>query len=246
MLVFASQRLPALSRLVLASSGYTSDLNRFGPNAFTVWGARAARRQDAAWRPLVAEARAGRLREDVIALNACLDDLSALTVESVLEVGCGGGYVSELIELHAPSMAYRGVDISASMIEIASAHYPHKDLRVGSAYGLADEDASVDAVLDGVALIHMPNWTQALSEYRRVARTAVVLHGLTLSESKTATFAKYAYGQASLELVFNRAELLAECRELGLTLASIHQSLEYDLRDYLGIESVSESWVLTI
>ena len=245
-LVFASQRLPALSSRILASSGYTLDLDRFGPDAFGVWGNRAASRQDAAWRPIVAEAKAGRPREDVVALNTCLDALSALEVSSLLEVGCGGGYLSELISFHAPSLAYRGVDLSESMIELARSHYPNQDFAAASAYGLPNEDASVDAVLDGVALIHMAQWTLALAEYRRVARTAVVLHGLTLTESPTTTFGKYAYGQPSMELVFNRTELLAECSALGLTLSSSHPSLEYDLQEYLAIESVSESWVLTI
>jgi SAM-dependent methyltransferase len=245
-LVFASQRLPALSSRVLASSGYSLDLDRFGPDAFRVWGARAARRQDAAWRPIVAEAIAGRPRDDVIALWACLDDLPARGVDSLLEVGCGGGYVSELIAHHAPSIAYRGIDLSESMVEIAREHYPNREFTAGSAYALPDADASVGAVLDGVALIHMSQWRDALAEYRRVARSAVVLHGLTLAETPTTRFAKYAYGQPSMELVFNRAELLEACTQLGLTLTSSHPSLEYDLSDVLGIESVCESWVLSV
>lgn len=245
-LVFASQRMPALSSRVLASSGYTLDLDRFGPDAFTVWGPRAARRQDAAWRPIVAEAIAGRPRDDVVALRACLDDLLARGVDSVLEVGCGGGYVSELIAHHAPSLTYRGIDLSESMIEIAREHYPDQDFTVGSAYRLPDADASAGAVLDGVALIHMPQWRDALAQYRRVARTAVVLHGLTLTEGPTTRFAKYAYGQPSMELVFNRTELLDECAAFGLALVASHPSLEYDLAEVLGIESVSESWVLTV
>lgn len=245
-LAFASQRLPALSSRVLASSGYTLDLDRFGPDAFHAWDPRAARRQDAAWRPIVAEAIAGRPREDVVALRACLDDLAARGVDSLLEVGCGGGYVSELISHHAPTMKYRGVDLSESMIALAQGHYPALDFAVASAYSLPDADASVGAVLDGVALIHMEQWRVALAEYRRVARTAVVLHGLTLSEGPTTRFAKYAYGQPSMELLFNRTELLEECTALGLTLVASHPSLEYDLAEFLGIETACESWVLSI
>ena len=73
-------------------------------------------------------------------------------------------------------------------------------------------------MLDGVAIIHMPDWKLALAEYARVAGRHVILHGVTVTEtSPTTQFAKYAYGQPSLELVFNRAELLAACTAAGLT-----------------------------
>jgi hypothetical protein len=93
----------------------------------------------------------------------------------------------------------------------------------------------------------MLEWKRALAEYARVARRYVVLHGLTLTEaSPTTTFAKYAYGQPSIELVFNRTELLGECAAVGLSLEQAHPGLDYDLAEYIGVTSVSESWVLAV
>ncbi|MDP3209358.1 MAG: class I SAM-dependent methyltransferase [Rhodoglobus sp.] len=242
-LAFVSQRFPRLSSHVLASSGYTFDLDSFGPDAFGVWKQRAATRQDAAWQPIVAQAKHGSPREDVVALFAALDALPADT-NTLLEVGCGGGYVSELIVHHRPDLTYEGLDISSAMIEIARSHYPGRTFVVGSADALPHADASADVVLDGVALLHILRWKAALAEYARVAASTVILHGLTLTDSPTATFAKYAYGQPSMELVFNRDELLTECVRLGLTLTDTFVGLDYDLEDVLGIRATSETWVL--
>ena len=245
----ASQLFPRLSSRVLASSGYTRDLARLGgPESFSVWTDATAERQDRAWQPIVSAAKAGHPREDVAALYEALDSLVLGALPStVLEVGCGGGYNSEIIGARFPALGYEGIDISAAMIAIAKAHYPQRTFMEASAYGLPLASDAFDVVLDGVALIHMPEWQSALSEYRRVAKHHVILHGLTLTEqSPTTKFAKYAYGQPAVELVFNRAELLGVCEGLGLALLSSHDGLDYDLKRYLGIGSVSETWVLEL
>lgn len=239
----ASQTFPKLSSRILASSGYTLDLGRFGPDAFGVWTKRTAERQERAWRPIVAAAKSGSPREDVVALWAALDDLPAAPAR-LLEVGCGGGYNSELVVHRVPGAAYTGLDRSAPMITIAAEHYPSREFVVGSAYELPFEEGSFDVVLDGVALLHMPEWERSIAEYARVASGHVILHGLTLTDRPTTTFAKYAYGQPSIELVMNRAEVLDRCTERGLRLVSSHPGLDYDLEDTLGIRSVSETWLL--
>ncbi|MBX3099075.1 MAG: class I SAM-dependent methyltransferase [Salinibacterium sp.] len=245
LVAFASARFPRLSSRVLASSGYTLDLDSFGPDAFGVWELAAAARQDAAWRPLVSKAIAGSPREDVAALWASLAPVVGADT-TLLEVGCGGGYNSEAILHRFPGVVYSGLDLAASMIDLAEQHYPDRSFVVGTAYALPFADASQDVVLDGVALIHMPEWKRALAEYARVRRGHVVLHGLTLAESHPTTmFAKYAWGQPSLELVFNRDEIRGECEVLGLQLGDIRTCLDYDLDPYIGIPSVSETWTLS-
>jgi SAM-dependent methyltransferase len=245
-LAFASQRMPSLSRRVLASAGYTIHPDRLAPESeYGVWNSETAERQDRAWRPLVAAAEAGDVREDIAALYDALDPIRPFS--TVLETGCGGGYYAELIAHHYPDAVYRGLDISPAMIELARAHYPDREFVVGSAYELPFADDSQDVVVDGVALIHMPSWQRAVPEYARVARSHVVLHGLTLTDSAPTTlFAKYAYGQPSLESVFARSEVEAACAAAGLERVAITPGLDYDLEPYLGIPSVSETWVLRV
>lgn len=244
-LSIASQRAPKLSSRVLASAGYTLDTEKFGPDGFDVWNDATARRQDRAWGQIVAEAKAGRPRHDVEALYDALDPLVSEGT-TLLEVGCGGGYYSEIMAHRYPTLVYRGLDLSPAMIEVAREHYPQTEFVVGSAYDLPYADSSIDIVMDGVALIHMPDWRLALTQYARVARSHVVLHGLTVSDSSPTTqFAKYAYGQPSLELAFSRSDLLEACRGLGLTQTRVIPGLDYDLEKFLGIATVEESWVLS-
>jgi SAM-dependent methyltransferase len=243
LLAFASQAFPRMSSRVLASAGYTFDLDRFGPDAFRIWDESTARRQDRAWKPLVAQALAGHPRQDIVALYEALES-TGVAEGTILEVGCGGGYNSELISWGIPGLRYTGVDLSGSMVEVSREKYPQRDFRVASALGLPFGDNSFDIVLDGVALLHIPDWRAALAEYARVASRYVVLHGLTLSDNPTVTFAKYAYGQPSRELIFNRTELLAECEAVALRLQASHPADDYDLERYLGIPTVSETWVL--
>ncbi len=243
LVAIASQSFPKLSRRVLASAGYTLDLDSFGSDAFRVWDRATAQRQDRAWTPLVRQAVAGHPREDIAALWLALDVLDP--DGRILEVGCGGGYNSELIAHRAPGLAYTGIDLSASMVEISREKYPQRDFRVASATALPFDDDSFETVLDGVALLHIPDWRSAIREYARVASRAVILHGVTLTEGESITFAKYAYGQPSRELVFRRAELLEECTKHGLTLRASYPGDDYDLEEYLGVPSVSETWVLS-
>ena len=237
--------MPKFSSRFLASSGYTLDPNSIGDDSvYSVWQQATAERQDRAWQPIVAAAKAGKPREDVAALFDAVAELPALP-PNLLEVGCGGGYNSELIRSQFPDIEYTGVDISSAMIDLAREHYPDRTFEVGSAYELAFADNSFEVVLDGVALLHMSEWRTALAEYARVARGRVILHGLTLTEdAPTTKFAKYAYGQPAIEFVFNRAQLAAACTAVGLSPLRTDGGLDYNLKEYIGIPSVSETWTM--
>jgi SAM-dependent methyltransferase len=238
--------MPGLSRRVLASAGYTLRPEKLAPESeYAVWSAATAERQDRAWQPLVDAAKAGEVREDIAALYDALDTIRPFS--TLCEVGCGGGYYADLIAHRYPDAVYRGLDISPAMIAVARRHYPDDEFVVGSAYELPFGDASQDVVVDGVAIIHMPSWRRAIPEYSRVAREHVVLHGLTLTDrAPTTLFAKYAYGQPSLEYVFARADIESACAAVGLKLITRFGGLDYDLEPYLGIPSVSETWVLRV
>jgi ubiquinone/menaquinone biosynthesis C-methylase UbiE len=245
LLAFASQRMPRLSRHVLASAGFTLDPADLGPaESYGEWTASMARRQDRAWQAIVADVKAGNARGDVEALYQALIGLDT-TGSTLLEVGCGGGYYSEIIAHRFPAIRYTGLDLSSAGIELAREHYPEREFVVGSAYELPFADDSYDIVLDGVALLQMPEWRRAIPEYARTARSTVILHGVTVTDTHPSTlFAKYAYGSPSYESVFNREELLELCSANGLTRLRVIPGLDYDLEKFLGIPSSEETWVL--
>ncbi|HWL01034.1 MAG TPA: class I SAM-dependent methyltransferase [Microbacteriaceae bacterium] len=242
LLTIASQRFPALSSRVLASAGYTLDLDAYAGSTST-WSARTAAREDRAWQRLIAAAKSGHPREDIAALQQSL--VAAPAEGTVLEVGCGGGYNSEIVAMASPGLDYTGLDLSAPSIELCRAHYPDRRFIVGSAYALPFEDGAFDVVVDGVALLHIPEWRRALAEYARVAGSVVILHGLTLTERPTTPFLKYAYGQPTFEQALNRREVEEAGAAHGLRVADRLRNLDYDLAEVLGIPTVSETWVLT-
>ena len=246
-LAFASQKMPRLSSRVLSSAGYTLDPTEFGPpEVFSVWTAATARRQDRAWQAIVADVKAGNPRGDVEALYQALTGVET-SGATLLEVGCGGGYYSEIIAHRFPDIGYQGLDLSPASIDLAREHYPDRDFIVGSAYDLPFDDHSVDIVMDGVALIQMPEWKKAIAQYGRVARKHVIIHGVTITETHPSTlFAKYAYGQPSFESVLNRDELIGECEKAGLTRPRFIRGLDYDLEKFIGIRSTEETWVLDV
>jgi SAM-dependent methyltransferase len=247
LLAIASQAAPKLSSRVLASSGYTLEPSKLGAEeAFSEWTDVTAERQNRAWLPLVAAAKAGRPRGDLTALRAALAGPMKDST-AILEVGCGGGYNADLIQWWFPRLDYTGVDLSGAMVDIAKQHYPEFHFQQASAYELPFADDAFDIVFDGAALIHMPDWQRAVEQYARKAGRFVVLHGVTVAETAPTTlFAKYAYGQPSLELLFNRADLLAECERNGLRLIETKPGLDYDLKSYLGIATVEETWALAV
>lgn len=247
LVAFASQRMPWLSRHVLASAGYTLDVEKLAASGrFGVWNERTAQRQERAWRPLVEQALAGHPRQDVEALLTLLTPAVGPGT-TVLEVGAGGGHISEILLARLPQLQYSGLDVSPASMQVASQRYPGRRFTVGSAYELPFADGEFDVVIDGVALLHMDGWRGALAEYARVAAHYVILHGLTITTGHPTTrFAKYAYGQPTTELVFADSEIRAECARLGLVIEAEIEGLAYDLDEYLGIPSTSPSWRLRV
>ena len=97
----------------------------------------------------------------------------------VLDVGCGGGLVSEAVARAGYSVA--GIDISVKSIAVASAHASLSSDRlpvtylVGSVYAIPFENASVDAVIISDVLEHLNDVPAALLEIKRVLKPKGVL-----------------------------------------------------------------------
>lgn len=87
---------------------------------------------------------------------------------SVLDVGCGPGYVSAAAaELGATST---GLDFSQEMIAIAKRMFPKIEFRKGDAQKLPFDDASFDCVVANFSLLHLASPGQAMAEANRVLK----------------------------------------------------------------------------
>src|ERR1700704_467112 len=74
---------------------------------------------------------------------------------SILDVGCGPGYVSAAAAERGAIPT--GLDFSKEMVAIAQKMFPHIEFREGDAQNLPAADSSFDRVLANFALLHLSN-----------------------------------------------------------------------------------------
>jgi SAM-dependent methyltransferase len=95
-----------------------------------------------------------------------VDWLEAKPAESILDLGCGDGQLTE--RLAASGAQLTGVDLSPQMIAAARAR--GVDAREGSAESLPFADRSFDAVFSNAALHWVRNQDAMMAEVRRVLK----------------------------------------------------------------------------
>lgn len=106
-------------------------------------------------------------------------ELSSLTKGcTVLEIGCGIGYGTELISRHFQPQEIYGVDLDEKMIEMAKKRNPspHIHFQVGNITHLEFPSESFDGIFDFTILHHVKDWRTALDETARVLKPKGLLH----------------------------------------------------------------------
>lgn len=96
--------------------------------------------------------------------------------ESLLDAGCGEGFVVDLLAKAYPDVKITGIDVSEEAIEFAKKNFGDSArFRPGSVYKLPFSDKSFDTVLCSEVLEHLDDPNRAVAELRRVARNYVVI-----------------------------------------------------------------------
>jgi SAM-dependent methyltransferase len=149
---------------------------------------------------------------------------------SLLEVGCSSGFYSEVLEIARLPLTYSGCDYSPAFIEMAQTRYPARAFSVEDATSLQWADHSVDIVVSGCCLLHIPEYRQALAETARVARHYAIFHRTPVVWGQNEKwFRKKAYGVETVEIHFNEPDFLALLQSNGLQLIAtftLHQQAE--------------------
>ncbi len=95
---------------------------------------------------------------------------------TVLEAGCGEGFVLNYIAQQNPELKLTGLDYSEDAVQYAREHFGGAaSFRQGDIYKLPYSDRSFDTVICSEVLEHLAQPDKAVRELKRVARKAVVI-----------------------------------------------------------------------
>jgi SAM-dependent methyltransferase len=206
-----------------------------------------ARRQLDAFAPILHEMREGKLREDFAALVEAIH-LTHMDDPLVVEVGCGSAWNREVLgRFSNATVRYVGLDYGVEMLKTAHAMYPGVIALVGDATELPFRNGSIDILVSGTLLMHLMSYQKAVEESRRVSRRWCIFHTVPLLQTReTTVLRKDAYGQPTLEIIFNNAELHAIFTANGLRVRAAIDSLPYDLEPVLGEPTVTKTFVCEV
>ncbi|GBD02044.1 putative methyltransferase YcgJ [bacterium HR18] len=109
-----------------------------------------------------------------------LEQLATLVAQTqpktLLDVGCGEGFVAAFLKQRLPEVEITGIDASVSALAYAQAHFgQYATFRRGDIYGLPFPDRAFDTVVCSEVLEHLEDPESAIAELKRVARRYVVL-----------------------------------------------------------------------
>lgn len=98
-----------------------------------------------------------------------------LEPDTLLDCGCGEGFVAEILLTEVPHLQITGFDVNPQCAELAQLRNPRGTFSAGSIYEIDHEDNSFDVVVAFEVLEHLHEAEKALAEMARVASKYVVL-----------------------------------------------------------------------
>lgn len=100
---------------------------------------------------------------------------SDIQPKSILELGCGEGYLLSQLHQHFPSVPMLGLDNLDVALDEGHRIFPELQLMHGDIYHIAQPDKSWDLVIASEVLEHLDDPLAALKELKRVSSRHVLL-----------------------------------------------------------------------
>lgn len=113
--------------------------------------------------------------EHILALERAWPLLEALSIGSVVDVGCGSGRSLSWLGARRPSLRLLGVDPSRGLLQRARTRLPRAALALGDGERLPLADGAADLVMASGILHHVRTPKAVIREMFRVTRRAVLI-----------------------------------------------------------------------
>ncbi|MEP7293445.1 MAG: class I SAM-dependent methyltransferase, partial [Chloroflexota bacterium] len=209
--------------------------------------AKVVERQHQAFQALIRQMYAGDTRLDFNVLAQAVEQTQIRT-PSLLEIGCGSGYYSEVLPyLLKEKIQYTGLDFSHAMVSLGHQQYTAAEFLQGDATALPFADKAFDIVVNGTALMHIVDYKNAIAEASRVARSWCIFHTVpVLQQRETSILRKQAYGEPVLEIIFNETELIRLFTQYGLAVQTVLESIDYNLVQVLHEKTTTKTYLCRI
>ena len=98
-----------------------------------------------------------------------------LQFNSVLEIGCGEGYLIGRLKVNKPAIKAHGIDISGDIIKQAKNKYKNVSFDVGTAHSLPYPDNRFDLAIACELLEHVEDPITAIKEIKRVSKKTILI-----------------------------------------------------------------------
>jgi len=104
-----------------------------------------------------------------------LDQIELISPKSILDVGCGEGYVLEMVADIWPEIKLFGVDPSAQAIEQAKKKVPSADFKVKSIFDINPKEYQADLIISLEVFEHIPNYIEAMTHFRKLVKKQAIV-----------------------------------------------------------------------
>ncbi len=109
-----------------------------------------------------------------------------------LDIGCGTGAFSELIQRRCAPQSIVGIDPSPAQIDYARKMFPGLDFQVADSMDMPLGDNVFDVVASALVFHFIPDRARAFAEMKRVLKPGGLIGGYTWKRTATTDFAPYA------------------------------------------------------